>query len=110
MRLSHHAILAAFFAAAVLTPAAQQAPVQPAPAKAPPAAVKEPSLTVDRDPVRSPDGEPAANPAANPAGQTHKQGEGWILRTEVEEVELNCTVLEGKPAGSGFEERGLRGL
>jgi VWFA-related protein len=95
MRLSHHAILAAFLAAAVLTPAAQQAPVLPAPAKAPPAAVQAPSLTVDRDPVRSPDGEPAANPAANPAGQIHKQGEGWILRTEVDEVELYCTVLEG---------------
>jgi len=93
MRLCHHAILAAFFAAAVLTPVAQQVPVQPGPAKAPPAAGQ--SLTVDRDPVRSPDGEPVANPVANPAAQMHKQGEGWILRTEVDEVELYCTVLEG---------------
>jgi Ca-activated chloride channel homolog len=46
---------------------------------------------VDRDPVRSPDGEPAANPAA----QIRKEGEGYVLRTEVEEVELYCTVLEG---------------
>jgi VWFA-related protein len=92
MRLCHHAILAAFFAAAVLTPAAQQAPVPPAPA---PIAEQAPSLTVDRDPVRSPDGEPAANPAANPVPQMHKQGEGWVLRTEVDEVELYCTVLEG---------------
>jgi VWFA-related protein len=91
MRLCHHAILAAFFAAAVLTPAAQQAPIVPAPAKAPPVAVQAPWLTVDRDPVRSPDGEPAANPA----GQMQKQGEGWVLRTEVDEVELYCTVLEG---------------
>ncbi len=112
MRLCHHAILAAFFAAAVLTPAAQQAPVQPAPAKAPPAAVKAPSLTVDRDPVRSPDGEPAANPVANPAAnpvenpaeQMHKQGEGWVLRTEVEEVELYCTVLEGNQLVPGLKK------
>ena len=91
MRHCHHAILAAFFAAAVLTPAAQQSQILPVPAKVPSAAAQAPSLTVDRDPVRSPDAEPAANPAA----QMHKQGEGWILRTEVEEVELNCTVLEG---------------
>jgi VWFA-related protein len=95
MRLSHPAILAAFIVAAVITPAAQQAPIQPAAAKAPPAAGQAPSLTVDRDPVRSPDGEPAANPAANPLGQMQKQGEGWVLRTEVDEVELYCTVLEG---------------
>jgi VWFA-related protein len=54
---------------------------------------------VDRDPVRSPDAEPvvnpAANPAANPIGQMQKQGEGYVLRTEVDEVELYCTVLEG---------------
>jgi VWFA-related protein len=91
MRFCHHAILAAFFAAAVLTPAAQQSPILPVPAKVPPAAMQAPSLTVDRDPVRSPDAEPAVNPAA----QIHKQGDGYILRTEVEEVELYCTVLEG---------------
>src|ERR1039458_1679243 len=91
MRFCHHAILAAFLAAAVLSPAAQQSPILPVPAKTPPAAMQAPSLTVDRDPVRSPDAEPAVNPAA----QIHKQGEGYILRTEVEEVELYCTVLEG---------------
>jgi VWFA-related protein len=84
MRFCNHAILAAFLAAAVLTPAAQQAPVQPASSQAP-------SLTEDRDPVRSPDGEPAPAPAA----QMRKQGESWILHTDVEEVVLNCTVLEG---------------
>jgi VWFA-related protein len=91
MRLCHHAILAAFFAAAALTPAAQQAPVLPVPAPTAPAVRQAPSLTVDRDPVRSPDGEPAAKPVT----QMQKQGEGWVLRTEVEEVELYCTVLEG---------------
>jgi VWFA-related protein len=48
-------------------------------------------LTVDRDPVRSPDAEPPATPAA----PLRKQGEGFILHTDVEEVVLNCTVLEG---------------
>jgi VWFA-related protein len=46
---------------------------------------------VDRDPVRSPDGEPAANPAA----QIRKEGTGYVLHADVEEVVLNCTVLEG---------------
>jgi Ca-activated chloride channel homolog len=95
MRLCHHAILAAFFAAAALTPAAQQAPTQTAPA---PAAGQAPSLTVDRDPVRSPDGEPAANPA----GIVRKQGEGYVLRTDVDEVVLNCTVLEGNKLVPGL--------
>jgi VWFA-related protein len=86
MRLCHHAILAALFAVAELMPVqAQQAPAQPASTQALP-------LTVDRDPVRSPDD---GKPAANPVGQVRKQGEGYILHTDVEEVVLNCTVLEG---------------
>src|ERR1035441_2987119 len=86
MRLCHHAILAALFAVAALMPVqAQQAPAQPASTQALP-------LTVDRDPVRSPDD---GKPAANPVGQVRKQGEGYILHTDVEEVVLNCTVLEG---------------
>ena len=101
-RHSHPAILAAFFAAAVLTPAAQQAPVLPAPAKTPLAAVQAPSLMVDRDPVRSPDGEPATNPMANPAGQMHKQGEGWILHTEAEEVELIARYSRATGLASGL--------
>jgi VWFA-related protein len=49
-------------------------------------------LTVDRDPVRSPDREAAPAPA-QPA--LRKQGEGYVLHTDVEEVVLNATVLEG---------------
>ena len=45
---------------------------------------------VDRDPVRSPDGAPPAPPVLR------KEGEGYVLHTDVEEVALNCTVLEGK--------------
>jgi len=50
-----------------------------------------PSLGEDRDPVRSPDLEAPSTPA----GTLSKQGEGYVLRTDVEEVVLNCTVLEG---------------
>ena len=81
MRPRNYAILVLLLAGAALALPAQQAPSQ--------TQTQAPSLTVDRDPVRSPDGEPAATPAL------HKQGEGYVLRTDVEEVLLNCTVLEG---------------
>jgi VWFA-related protein len=63
---------------------AQQPPAKPQ--QAPP-----PSLTEDRDPVRSPDPETPA--ATGPA--VRKESEGYILRTNVDEVVLNATVLEG---------------
>jgi Ca-activated chloride channel homolog len=68
---------------------AQQAPAKPAQPAAPP------SLTEDRDPVRSPDAEVPATPATNPGGPLKKEGEGYILRTNVEEVILNATVVQG---------------
>ncbi len=40
--------------------------------------------------MRSPDGEPPAPPVLR------KEGGGYVLHTDVEEVALNCTVLEGK--------------
>ena len=84
MSFRHNAVLALLFAGAGLALAAQlSAPATQTPAKAP-------SLTVDRDPVRSPDGEPPAPPALR------KLGEGYVLHTDVEEVALNCTVLQGK--------------
>jgi len=96
MRHCNNAILAVFLAASALTLAAQQATPQSTPNQAtkqtpsvPAAAGQAPSLTVDRDPVRSPDGEPA------PTEQMRKQGQGYVLHTEVEEVVLNCTVLDG---------------
>jgi VWFA-related protein len=46
---------------------------------------------VDRDPVRSPD----AAPPTTEVGPIRKEGQGYILHTDVEEVVLNCTVLEG---------------
>ena len=76
---------------------AQQPPARPAPAPAAPhqaAPHQAPSLTVDRDPVRSPDAQGQGAPTA--AGTPlKKEGEGYILRTDVEEVVLNATVLNG---------------
>jgi VWFA-related protein len=51
-----------------------------------------PPLNVDRDPVRSPD----AEPPSTAAGPLRKEGpQGYVLHTDVEEVVLNCTVLDG---------------
>ena len=85
MRLCNNAVLTLLLLASAQLLGAQQKPAEKAPAQAP-------SLTVDRDPVRSPDVE---TPPAPNTGPLKKQGEGYILRTDVEEVVLNCTVLEG---------------
>jgi Ca-activated chloride channel homolog len=86
MRLCNNfalAVLVAPLTAAAFSPPAQQTPTKPAPPQAPP-------LTVDRDPVRSPD---ANEPTQSPLKKEGK--EGYVLRTDVEEVALNATVLEG---------------
>jgi VWFA-related protein len=95
MRLCNNAVLAGLFAGAALTLAAQTTTIQtPSPASGTSTReTQQPSpLSVDRDPARSPDGE---TPPATAAGPLHKEGEGYVLRTDVEEVVLNCTVLEG---------------
>jgi len=66
-------------AAQAQTPAQTQAP-------------HPPPLTVDRDPVRSPDPD-SAKPSP---GEVTKEGGGFIVRAEVEEVSLNVTVLDGR--------------
>jgi VWFA-related protein len=81
MRQLHLAALALLFGGAVLALSAQQ----PASTGSAPA----PSLTVDRDPVRSPEGD------AVPTAVLRKEGEGYVLHTDVEEVALNCSVLDG---------------
>ncbi|MFC5862544.1 VWA domain-containing protein [Acidicapsa dinghuensis] len=49
-----------------------------------------PPLTVDRDPVRSPDASSVPT-----SGQTAtKEGSGYVVHTDVEEVSLNVTVLD----------------
>ena len=53
---------------------------------------KPPPLTVDHDPVRSPDPETSKAPA----GDVTKQGGGFVVHADVEEVSLNVTVLDSK--------------
>jgi Ca-activated chloride channel family protein len=84
MRLCNNAFFAIFLSLTMLPLGAQQAPTKPAQGP--------PSLTEDHDPVRSPDAEQPPNPGNGPL---RKEGEGYILRTDVEEVVLNATVLEG---------------
>jgi Ca-activated chloride channel family protein len=86
MRLCNNAISAViwvFLPGAAFSLPAQQPPANPAPVQAPP-------LTVDRDPVRSPD---AAGASSEPLRK--QGGEGYVLHAEVEEVVLSATVLEG---------------
>ena len=59
-----------------------------------------PSLTVDRDPVPSPDGEGPAKLTesggqAAAAAEIQRQKNGYTLRTNVGEVRLNASVLDG---------------
>jgi VWFA-related protein len=91
MRLCNNAVLTVLFAGAALTLSAQQAPSPASPAAQAPAG-QAPSLTVDRDPVRSPDAEP---PSTSQGPLQKGKGEGYVLHTDVEEVVLNCTVLDG---------------
>ena len=73
-------------------PTSQASQISPTPIPAQAGQAQQPPpLTEDRDPVRSPDIEAPAT-----AGTTlEKQGTGYILHTNVEEVVLNATVLEG---------------
>lgn len=63
-------------------------------AQKPQAPANQPTLTQDRDPVRSPD----ANAASAPKGPLveKESGGGYILHTDVEEVILNATVLDDR--------------
>src|SRR5579863_3524395 len=85
MRLCNNAILVSILVTATLALPAQAPPPSAAP-QANPA-----PLTVDTDPVRSPD----AVTAAPSSGSLKKEGEGFLLHTDVEEVVLNATVLDG---------------
>src|SRR5208337_1656331 len=94
MRLCNNAVFMVLLSAVAYSLPAQQSPnkqAAPSSAQAPAAQGQAPSLTVDRDPVRSPD----AEPPATGGGPLRKEGQGYILHTDVEEVVLNCTVLEG---------------
>jgi VWFA-related protein len=87
MRLSNNAILVGFLVAAGLVLSAQQpaAPLAGTPANS------TATPAVDTDPVRSPD----VTAPAPATGPLKKDGEGYLLHTDVEEVVLNATVLDG---------------
>jgi Ca-activated chloride channel homolog len=87
MRLCNNAVFAVLLSFSTLTLGAQQAPKPAAPVS------QTPPLTVDTDPVRSPDGEQP--PSATGEALRKEGGEGYVLHTNVEEVVLNATVLEG---------------
>jgi VWFA-related protein len=83
MRHCNNALLAILLAGAYFSLPAQQ-PAKPA------AAQQQSPLTVDRDPVRSPDA-----PAPAPSRDTiQKESSGFVLHTDVEEVVLNATILD----------------
>ena len=87
MRLCNRTVLAVILAGTALFLPAQA----PQSATQRPAAAQVPNLTVDTDPVRSPDAGPG--PASGPLQKEGK--EGYVLRTDVEEVVLNATVVSG---------------
>ncbi len=95
MRLCNNAALAAFLAGAALLSPAQQNPTvlqSSVPARAAQSVpAQAPSLTEDTDPVRSPD----TTPPSLEGGSLKKEGSGYLLRADVEEVVLNCSVLDG---------------
>jgi Ca-activated chloride channel homolog len=86
MRLCSKPVLALVFAGTALFLSAQS----PQSANQRPVPAQPPNLTVDTDPVRSPDAGPASS------GPLQKEGpQGYVLRTDVEEVVLNATVISG---------------
>jgi VWFA-related protein len=76
-------LLALLGAAGAVAQAQTQSPTTP----------KAAPLTVDRDPVRSPDADTANKPAT---GDVTKEGKGFTIVSDVEEVSLNATVLDSK--------------
>jgi VWFA-related protein len=89
MRLCNNLVLSVL--SVLLSASAHTLAAQQSPSPQTPSAPQAPSLTVDRDPVRSPD----AEPPTTSAGPLRKEGTGYVLHTDVEEVVLNATVLEG---------------
>ena len=92
MRLCNNAICAALLSGVALIFASQPVVATTAvpQAAASAASSQQPRFPADTDPVRSPDGAAPIAPAPLP-----KEGSGYVLRTDVEEVVLNATVLNG---------------
>jgi Ca-activated chloride channel family protein len=92
--VGYFAMMAGAASGWALQPAAQQAPAKQQPT------TKQPSLTVDRDPVASPDGEAAAPNQTGATqgtglGKIEREGGKYTLRQDAYEVRLNATVLDG---------------
>ena len=83
----HHRRNSLFLAAALLLSAAPSLFAQ----NPPTAPQKGPPLTVDHDPVRSPDPDEPHNAKTD---TVVKETGGYVLRSDVEEVSLNVTVLD----------------
>jgi len=94
---SKYLIFASLLAGAVISRPALASQVQAKPAQQPAPATTQSPLTVDSDPVRSPDANVTAPVAAGgaTAGPIEKENGGYVLHTDVEEVVLNATVLSG---------------
>jgi VWFA-related protein len=93
MRLCNNAIRIFLLSVSVLPLAAQQPPAKPQPATQSNTQQQAAPLTVDTDPVRSPDAE--LGPATQEGNPLTKEGKGYVYRADVEEVVLNATVLDG---------------
>ena len=109
MRLYSNAALAAFLAGAALLLPAQQRTTTPAqggaqtPASSP-APAQSPSLSEDTDPMRSPD----ITPPSTDSGSLKKEGSGYVLHADVEEVVLNCSVLDGNRLVQDLQKENFR--
>ena len=91
MRPYNNALCAALLvgAALICSSAPAHASVVGSQSAAPAAVGQARQFPIDADPVRSPDG---SSPTEAPLP---KEGSGYVLRTDVEEVVLNATVLNG---------------
>ncbi len=92
-----HIAVVGWLAAGTASGWAQQPSTAQAPAKP---ATKQPSLTVDRDPVPSPDADPPAQsqtgaPQGVGPSKIEREGGKYTLREDAYEVRLNATVLDG---------------
>src|SRR6202046_4850120 len=84
-------LLSTFLLCSLPDPGVAQGPVGQTPAPQP---EKQPALTVDRDPVASPDQENGAQ-SQNPTNIARDNGR-YTLQRNVDEVVLNATVLDDK--------------
>jgi Ca-activated chloride channel homolog len=91
MRHCNNALLVGALSALLLVFSAPLLSAEATPFQQAAAQTQGPPLTVDRDPVRSPDGE---TPASARRPNIEKEGSQYVLHQDVEEVVLNATVLD----------------